>query len=350
MEIRNITSVQKLYLYHMRRMILTIVFLGMLAPAIAQQEDVATLHENAKKFMKQGDFANASLILVRAMERDQKNIGVAKDLALSFYMLGDNAKALSAIKSFLDKDNVDEQTYQIAGMIYKRTGDNKEAEKLYKKAIKNFPQSGPLYNDYGELLWNMKDYSSINQWEKGIKSDPSFPGNYYNAAKYYYLSQDKIWGLIYGEIFINIESHSARTAEIKNILLDGYKKLFSEPDLLADTKGKNKFEIAYLTCMNKQNSIVVRGIGPESLTMIRTRFLLNWDRNFAAKFPFVLFDIHKQLLENGLFEAYNQWIFGTAQNLSAFQHWISSHSEAYNAFNKYLSDRNLKFPDDQYYH
>lgn len=334
----------------MKRMLLSIAMLCFLAPAHAQQDDVETLHNNAKKFMKQGDYANASIILVRAAERAPQNLSVAKDLALTYYMQSDNDKALNTLKPFLDKDNADDQAYQIAGMVYQRTGNTKDAEKIYKKALKLNSKSGPLYNDYGELLWSQRDFSAINQWEKGIKEDPEFPGNYYNAARYYFLSQDKIWSLLYGEIFINIESYSARTAEVKNILLDGYKKLFAEPDLLADTKGKSKFEIAFLSAMNKQNNLVLRGINAESLTMIRTRFILNWYRNYADKYPYFLFDIQKHLLENGLFQAYNQWIFGAAQNLSGFQQWISSHSEAYNAFNNYLKSRNLVIPPDQYYH
>ena len=147
----------------------------------------------------------------------------------------------------------------MAGTIYRALGQPKEAEKIYKKAIKKFPKSGALYNDYGEMLLSKQDIHAIKQWEKGIEEDPSYGGNYYNASKYYFLTTDKIWCLIYGEIFINIESFTSRTAEIKNILLDGYKKLFADPDLLTNTKDKSKFEMAFLTTMNKQNSVVING-------------------------------------------------------------------------------------------
>ncbi len=299
--------------------------------------------------MRQGDYANAAVILVRAYEQAPADIQIAKDLALSYYMQSDNSKALNVLKPFIDKNNADAQAYQIMAMVYRRIGQTKDAEKIFKKGIKAFPDSGPLYNDYGELLWSNQDYSAINQWENGIRSEPSFAGNYYNAAKFYYLSKDKIWGLIYGEIFVNLDYNSARTAEIKNILLEGYKKLFLDPDLLADLKGKNKFEIAYLTAMNKQNSIVIRGINVESLTMIRTRFLLNWYRNYAQKFPFFLLDMQKYMADNGLFQAYNQWLFGTTQNLGSYQNWVNTHADQYHAFSEYLKNRNLSIPGDQYY-
>lgn len=316
----------------------------------AQQQDVEKYHENAKKFMRQGDYANASLILVRAYNQAPNNIGVAKDLAIAYYLQQQNDKALEIIKPLLKNNNGDEQSYLIGGSIYRAMGLPKEATQLYKTAIEHFPESGPIYNDYGEFLWSMHDNSAIKMWEKGIKVDAAFGNNYYNASKYYFLSKDKIWSLIYGEIFINIESFTSRTAEIKNILLDGYKKLFSEINLLANTKDKNNFELAYLSTMNKQNSVVKMGINAETLTMIRTRFLLDWNKEYAKKYPFKLFELHEQLLAMGLFPAYNQWIFGAAQNLAAYQNWIGNHAAEHGAFDKYQKTRIFKMADGQYYH
>jgi len=318
--------------------------------AFAQQDDVEKLHENAKTFMRQGDYANASLILVRALEQAPDNLQIAKDLAYDYTLQRENEKAINVIKPFLDKGNVDDQTYQIGGTIYHALGQQKEAEKVYKNGIKAFPNSGPLYSEYGELLWSIRDNNAIKLWEKGIEVDPSYSKNYYNASKYYFLTKDKIWSLIYGEIFINLESFTSRTAEIKNMLLDGYKRLFGDVDLMQDSKGKNKFELAFLSTMNKQNSVVTKGINAESLTMIRTRFILDWYNDYASKFPFRLFDLQKELLEKGLFPVYNQWIFGASQNLAAYQNWTSAHPAEYAAFNKYLQDRILKFPAGEFYH
>lgn len=316
----------------------------------AQQEDIEKLHQNAKTFMRQGDYANASLILVRALQLEPNNLGIAKDLAYDYYLQRQNDKALAVLKPFLDKDNADDQTYQIAGTVYNALGQQKESEKLYKKAIKTFPESGPLYNEYGELLSSKGDINAIKQWEKGIEMDPSYANNYYNASKYYSTTKDKVWSLVYGEIFINIESFTSRTAEIKNVLLNGYKKLFADINLLADTKDKNPFELAFLSTMNKQNSVVIKGINAETLTMIRTRFILDWDKDYAAKFPSRLFELEKELLERGLFPVYNQWIFGTVQNLAAYQVWTSVHAAEYESFNKYQKDRIFKIPAGQYYH
>ena len=271
-------------------------------------------------------------------------------LAFNYYLQKDHAKALDVIKPLIDREDADDQCFQIAGNIYKALGQEKECEKVYKKGLKKFPGSGSIYNEYGELLLAMHDASAIKQWEKGIETDPGYSGNYYNAAKYYYSSGDKMWCIMYGEIFLNIEVLTSRTAEIKNVLLDTYKKIFVDADVFLNIKNKKPFEQAFLQTLYKQNAIAASGINPETLTMIRTRFVLDWFRDFATKFPFRLFDYHLQLLREGMFDAYNQWIFGAAQNLVAYQEWTSANPAEYSEFLKFQKGRVFKMQAQQYYH
>ncbi len=317
---------------------------------ITHAQDAQELHETARTFMKQGDFVNATLVLTRALQNQPANIEMTKDLALSYHLQKQNAKALEVIKPLIAGDAPDDQCYQIAGNIYKALSLIKDCEKMYKKGIKQFPDSGPLYNEYGELLWSIQEASAIKQWEKGIEMDASYSGNYYNATKYYYLTDDKIWSIIYGEIFLNIEILTRRTAEIKIMLLDNYKKLFVDTDVLKNAKDTDKFEQAILQTLYKQNAIAALGISPESLTMIRTRFILDWKNSFSEKFPFRLFEHHLHLLKGGLFEAYNQWIFGAAQNLVAYQAWTEKHAVENEEFLKFQKGRIFKIPSKQYYH
>jgi Tfp pilus assembly protein PilF len=328
--------------------ILLIVFVPVCSQA--QTTDSKQLQETAKTFMKQHDFPNATLVLNRALQLDPQNIDILKDLALSYYFQKDNNKALEIIKPILDREDADDQFFQIAGNIYKESGMDKEAEKIYKKGIKKFPESGALYNDWGELLKSQSNYDAIRQWEKGIEKDPSYSKNYYNAAKFYFLTTDKVWSIIYGEIFINTDPMSSKAPEIKELLLEGYKKLFSDINLEQNNKDKNNFVKAYLQSMNKQTSEASFGLNAASLTMIRTRFILDWNNSSGSKFPFHLFDYHRQLLKEGMFEAYNQWLFGPSQNLAAFQNWINTHNAEYTEFSNFQKGRVFKMPTGQYYH
>lgn len=332
----------------MRKLFIAVACLVWGAASFAQ-EDVKTLHETARTFQRQGDYSNAILVLNRALQQQPNDLELLKDLAFSYYLQRDFVKAREVAKPLPDRPDADVQSFQILGMVYKAIEERKECEKLYKAGLKKFPNSGMLYNEYGEMLWTKQDYSAIKYWEKGIEVDPNFSGNYYNAARHYYMTFDKVWALIYGEIFLNLESYSKRTAEIKDLMLDGYKKLFAETNLQNKQDTKNAFANAYLDLMSKNASQVAQGITPESLTALRTRFLLEWFDKEGDKFPFRLFEYQRQLLKEGMFEAYNQWIFGASQNLPAFQNWTTAHAASYNQFTGFQKGRVFKLPPKQYY-
>ena len=315
----------------------------------AQSPDSKTLQETAKTFTRQGDYANAVVVLTGAVQKDPQNIELLKDLSFNYYLQRDYAKGLNIARSLTERPDADVQCYQMTGMFYKAIDDPKECEKLYKAGIKRFPRSGVLYNEYGEMLWARQDYSAIKQWEKGIEIDPNYSSNYHNASKHYFMTYDKVWGILYGEIFINLESYSRRTPEIKELLLEGYKKLFTDGDLLKNQNTKSPFVLAYLNTLSKLSPVVAQGITTESLTVLRTKFVLAWFEKYPAGFPFRLFDYQRQLLKDGLFDAYNEWIFGATENLPSFQAWSNTHSDEYNRFINFQKGRIFKLPEGQYY-
>jgi tetratricopeptide (TPR) repeat protein len=329
---------------------LFLIFFLVCSQTILFAQDAKQLHDNARDFMHKGDYANAILILNRALGKDPGNLEIVKDLGLNYYYSKDYNKCIEVLKRLFDRNDVDDQCFQIAGDAYWALEDAKGAEETYRKGIRKLPNSGPLYNEVGKVLWSKGDFTAIKEWEKGIENDPGYAGNYYNASKYYYLSLDKVWSLLYGEIFLNIDPKSVYAPEVKNILFEGYKKLFTDANIEKNNKDKSPFTIAYLKAMNKQSSLVAAGINTETLITIRTRFILEWDEYAATKFPYKLFQLHKQYIEAGLFNAYNQWVFATEQNMPAYQKWITDNPKEYAALNRFLQDRMFKVPPGQYYH
>jgi tetratricopeptide (TPR) repeat protein len=331
----------------MKKSRLFIILLLVITCAQAQPQDSKQLQETANQFLRQQDYANAVLVLNRALQQDPNNTSISKDLALGYFLQRNYSQALETIKPLLDRDDADDQCYQIAGSIYKELNMAKDGEKMYRKGIKKFPDSGPLYNELGELLRDLRDADAISQWEKGITADPAYPKNYFNAAKYYHATGNMSWTLIYAEIFINMEPFGNRTAEMKDMLLEDYKKLFENAEVTQKQLSKSSFSKAFLATMNKQTTVANQGINTETLTMIRTRFILDWDH---AGLPYKLFQYQQQLLREGLFDAYNQWIFGSSQNLAAFQNWTVAHSEEYSRFTSFQKGRVFKMPKKPVYH
>lgn len=327
----------------------TFILLGCFFISTLQAQDVQELRETARSFQRQGDYDNAILVLNKAASVAPTDPDVQKELGLAYYVARQYQKALDHIKPLSERADADEQTYQIVCLIYRGLDNLKEADRLYKVALKKYPQSGMLFSEYGDLL-ELKEPGlgkGIGQWENGIQADPEYPNNYYHATKYYLNNSNDVWGLLYGEIFVNLESFTGRTTEIKNLLLEGYKKIYAFG--VVSAKGKTPFETELLESLRKQSSLTGNGLNAETLTAIRTRFILDWNGQSAKKYPFRLFELHRQLLQEGLFESYNQWLFGSVDNISVYQNWTANHNMEYSDFNKYQRNRIFKMPSGQYY-
>jgi hypothetical protein len=142
-----------------------------------------------------------------------------------------------------------------------------------------------------------------------------------------------------------------RAVEMKKLLLSTYKeKLFNTSIAEKDAVSpKNDFEKAVYQTYQKQSALTDKGISLQSLNMIRTRFILDWYATYAAKYPVRLFDYQQQLIKEGLWESYNQWLFGTTENLPAFEQWTKTNAEAYARFDSFQKNRVFKVPKGQYY-
>ncbi len=316
------------------------------------QNDANSLRESARKLMVSGDLSTAISNLNKAIQIEGNNIELKKDLALAYYYDKNYKKALDVIEPVMKSDDGDVASYQLAGTIYKTMQDVKSAEKVYQEGLRLFPRVGSLYSEYGELLDIIqKPREAIAMWEKGMEVAPSYGNNYYNAAIYYYKQPyDKIYAILYGEIYSNMESMNPKTLTVKKMVLDTYKDLFSGTTLQSSINdSKNAFAKAVLQSYAKQGNNTSQALTTEALGMIRTRFILDWNNAFAKQYPFQLFDYHTMLMKEGLYESYNQWMFGPVDNEDAFKNWAALHKEDYNRFTQYHSNRIFKMPPGQTY-
>ena len=328
------------------------IFIGL--QTFAQQQTTKELYETAKKFMREGDYDNAALVLNTALQKEPNNYDMQKDAVYLFFLKKDYAASMELGKKVVARTDADEEIFQILGLTYKAIAETNECIKLYKKGVKKFPNSGVLYNEWGELMAMSKDMlGAIALWEKGIQVDANYPSNYYNAAMYYSNKGDEVFPVIvYGEMFVNIESYTERTADIKAAMFDAYKKLYLNGEIYKSLKNNKTtpFERTYLETLTKTVTLAAEGITPDQLMAIRTRFILDWYASkHNEKFPFRLFDNLQFMLKEGFFDAYNQWLFGTTANIDAYDKWVSTHDKQAADFSKFQHSRVFKLANGQFY-
>src|SRR5215212_6522572 len=95
-----------------------VIISGLFNSCFVFSQSASELQETARSFMQQSDFSNAGLVLSRAYALDPQNLEIGKDLALNYYLQKDNKKAQEEIKPILEREDSDDQCFQIAGNVY----------------------------------------------------------------------------------------------------------------------------------------------------------------------------------------------------------------------------------------
>ena len=318
----------------------------------AQEQTSKLLQETAKTLLQKGDIDNAVIMLERAKQQDPDNIELLRDYCFALYLKRDFAKAIEVGKELVEKPNADQQSFQVLGLAYKATAAYKESGKLYRTALRKFPASGVIYNEYAEVFALENDLEeAIIQWEKGIELDPGYSSNYYNATMYYVKTKNWLRACIYGEIFMNLESYSTRSTEIRDNLLESYKNIVSPAYLQQSLTNKKitGFEKTLLDIFSKINTTNGKLNGMNDLISLRTRFLLEWLQGKEKIYPFRLFDKQNYLVSQGIFEAYNYWLFSNAAGESVYKDWQKAHQKEYSEYTTYQQSRVFKLSVGQYY-
>src|SRR5690606_21317883 len=128
------------------------------------------------------------------------------------------------IKKTKKLKSANSQVYQLSGNCYSFSGKPDKAIKEYEERMKRFPNSGNLYLERGNIYLIQENYKeAVENYETGIEVDPMFPSNYYRLAKLYLHSSNKLAGLMYGELFMNLERTTDRALEISELLYSTYE-------------------------------------------------------------------------------------------------------------------------------
>jgi tetratricopeptide (TPR) repeat protein len=347
---------------------MSIVILGLfmtLSHTIYGQDSKSKAHaklEEAVDLMDNGKMDESIALLEEAIKLDPENkYNYSYEMAYAYYLKEDYKKSIKILESIKKEKKISDRYYQLLGNSYDNIGESEKALKTYDVGLKKFPNSGKLYLEKGNVYWNKSKYSdALPFYEEGIKAEPDFSSNYYRAALLYCGSSEKIWGVIYGEIFMNLERNSKRTVEMSKLLYKTYKKAihidsdtsggvnFSSNVLTFNPNSKNVIPFSMAYELNMTLGLSLEMVGKEENKLIelvfkmRTTFIKNWfEKNLNNDYPNVLFDFNKKLIDKGYFEAYNYWLLmkGDEDESDA---WIEKNKKNWDDFFKWYSDNSMK--------
>lgn len=341
--------------------LLLFITIGQISFGQTNQEKALEKGLAAIKFMDDGKFDKSIELLEEAQKLDPDRYDYPYELAYANYEKENYKGAIIILEKIIDHKDVTERLFQLLGNSYDVLGKSEKAFEAYDFGLKKFPNSGMIYLEKGNVYWNKKEYGkALPFYEKGIQVDPTFSSNYYRITRIYCGSSEEVWGMIYGEIFMNLERNTKKTAEISKLLYDTYKneiKFSSDTtfsvsfsknatinvsDLKEPSKIKLPFGIGVYEPTLMFSMLSEKAININSLNNIRSTFIDNYFKNGHDKtYPNVLFNYQKQVKDAGHIEAYNHWVLmkGDEDN---FNKWLSINKEKWDSFIKWFGDNGLK--------
>lgn len=337
---------------NMRALQLISVFFLVIGFNPINAQNVKEMLDQAIEIMDAGKY-DESIALLEACEKlDPKNYIYAYEIGLAQIRKQDYQSAIATLKRTLKFKNINSQVYQLLGNAYSYGGDPISAVKTYETGMKKFPNAGNLHLEKGNVLLYQKNYKeAIESYEKGISVDPMYPSNYYRLALVFLNSSDKLSGLIYGELFMNLEKTSERALKMSELLFQTYKKniTFSEEgktsvdmcDIIIDAKkvlNNKNIELPFCAHFTKSFIFGTFEFNEFNLsTLAQTRMKMIQDYFQTEPKKNILLSYHKQMLDAGVFEAYSMYLFQMGSQ-TEFSDWLENNKEAFNTFVKWYTN------------
>ncbi|MDX2360924.1 MAG: tetratricopeptide repeat protein [Crocinitomicaceae bacterium] len=334
-----------------------------------EKKDAIKIAQKAIKLMDDGEIKKSIKMLKEAIKLDGTNFNFPYEIGLAYYKLENYKKSIEYLTETLSYDDITDQCYTMLGNAYDMNGDPDRAIEIYDDGLKVFPRSGRLYYEKGVVERSRDNLDvALGYWTKGIFVRPTYASNYYMAAHIYCSNtEEEIWGMLYGEIMMNIERTTGRTNELSKLLYDTYNSAISisgdeasvsfsqEMSMSLPGEGeemKLPFQMHYEMTTSLSVAAVMNGgdLSIADINQMRTTFIETWfEQETHKQYPNFLFNFHKKLMDLGYFECYNYWVLMKG-NESEFESWVAEHDSEFEEFIKWFKDHPLAIDDKNSFH
>ena len=342
----------------------------MIAQETNHRKEAVKLIRQAIQLMDSGKIDESFPLLEKAAKLIPESLTPPYEIAFAYHLKKDYTNSIKVLKKLTTHPKVNDRVFQLLGNSYDYNKQPEKAIEAYRAGLKKFPNSGKLYTEWGILEYSRRNYNeAIAQWEKGIKANPYHSSNYYWLTKVFRATEERIWTLLYGEMFMNLTSSRKRIKEVSQWLYQNFKESYSANDSASGSFYLTKrvtvdvsklkdpdpskvipFELTYsmfysLSAMHFNQKIDIKAIYQQ-----KKAFLEAWfgAEGKAKAYPNKLLDFQKALLDNGHLEAYTYWVLGTG-NFEEIKPWIDQHKDKFKKFVEWVKENEFKLkPEDKY--
>lgn len=325
------------------------------AQSDADREKAAKLGREAIGLMDEGKYEESLVLLREGQQLDPENPFYPYEIGFAYYLQKDYSSALKVMKKAVKSGKTAPQMYSIMGNIYDYTGKQKKAVKTYEEGIERYPETAIFHVELGILEFRREEYDlAAAYWEAGIRADPNYASNYFHLASLFSNTEEHLWTVLYGEMFLNLEPNTKRTEAISEVVYNGYRSAIKlEGDsarvdfvrnmtmTISDlTNLKLPAPMVFGTTMALATTVVngEDDVNCTTLHKLRSGFLQSWHaEGHDEKYPNAVIERMKTIEEAGHLEAYNHWLVSMGDPVG-WEFWVDSHKEEFSAFADWFNE------------
>lgn len=330
-------------------------------PVVSLAEDVEFKIQYAIRQMDNGKIDESKSILEDILLKDPKHYVANYEMAYLLNMTGQYDEALKYLDKIKKSKERTDQYYQLLGTVYDYKGDQAKSIKAFKDGLKKFPKSGLLHVELGMMYQKAEDnLKALECYENGILADPMFPSNYLRAALLLMTSSEPVWGLMYGEIFMNLEPDTHRSLTVGQYMYEvlksktemsdsGFKaNLTNSSNIEFDSKTFKlymPFPLFYQTNYQVAGKKAIEdrmdNLGLSALAKIHEYQMTFGKESYKEEYNDPLFEYIMKIQDAGFMEEYCMSLYKSGDR-AGFDEWLSTHKDRYDKFLEWRRSNKLQ--------
>jgi tetratricopeptide (TPR) repeat protein len=317
--------------------------------------------------IENSDYTTAGTLLHRVREANPQDPEIRYDLALGYYLMQEPLAALEVLIPTVLADSAKPHHYQLTGNCLESLELPDSAFAYYKRGLKRFPRSGMMHLEIGKYFSRKLDeQAAIDFWEQGIRVEPTYAPNYYHACKHYARSPNRLWALLYGEMFLNLEPGAERGIEVSRILLATWRDairftsdttvqvpLTTTQPIAVDDSGEVHLPLPTAFQVNLHTAVAqrllprrprTRPVTVQELAAVRAEFLALWqNQNLNIELDNPLVSLWEALKAANLWEPYHYWLLMRYER-TELQAYQRANAALWGRLVKWLEENPLRVP------
>lgn len=301
----------------------------------------------------------------KAIALEPTNVAYQYERILCHVMAKNYDKALQQLAPIYREAALKDRGYQLMGNIYDMKGDSAKSLTFYREGLDAYPRSGRMHYELGAAAFiERKTTAAIDWWLRGTRAEPDFATNYYWLAKVFAESRDKIWSVLYGEAFLNLERTTERTKEISKLLFDTWnaalrlgdtldpinlcsEELLETPSPMGPSQMNFATAFEFGVATASEHLIPEHGVLPsltlDQLCEMRGRFIKGWiGQGKDTLYPNDLLSFQAHVSRSGWAGEYFHWLYAYGDR-KAMNDYFRKHEHRYDTFLAWFGQNALPF-------